>query len=79
MKVAVSIPDEVFEDAERLARQLGTTRSDVYRRALEEYVGRHAAPSVTQALDRVLEEVGVYEADEFTRRASRRALGRSDW
>ena len=45
----------------------------------EEYVGRHAAPSVTQALDRVLEEVGVYEADEFTRRASRRALGRSDW
>jgi Arc/MetJ-type ribon-helix-helix transcriptional regulator len=79
MKVAVSIPDEVFADAEQLVAELGTTRSDLYRRALEEFVGRHAPARVSAQLERALEELGSPEVDEFTRRASRRVLLRSEW
>ncbi len=78
MKIAVSVPDHVFEEAEQLARRMKRTRSEVYSRALAEYVARHAPDRVTEAMDRALTEVGEL-ADEFVRVASRRVLKRSDW
>jgi len=78
MKTAVSIPDDVFEEAERLAADLKTSRSTLYSRALREFVARHAPDRLTEAMNRVIEEVGA-EVDEFTRRASRRALEQSEW
>ncbi len=78
MKTAVSLPDEVFERAERLARRLGKSRSEIYREALVEYVARHAPAEVTEALDRVVEQVGP-EPDEGRRAAARRILERSEW
>jgi len=78
MKTAVSIPDKVFEEAERLARRMKRSRSEVYSRALAEYVARYAPDRVTEAMDRALDEIG--EApDQFARAASSRVLGRSDW
>jgi metal-responsive CopG/Arc/MetJ family transcriptional regulator len=79
MKVAVSIPDAVFAEAERLAAELGTSRSDLYRRALEEFVGRHAPAQVTATLDRLFEDLNPADAREFVRRAGRHALSRSEW
>jgi metal-responsive CopG/Arc/MetJ family transcriptional regulator len=38
MKIAVSIPDEVFAEAESLAQRLNTSRSELYSRALTEFV-----------------------------------------
>ena len=49
MKTAVSIPDDLFEQAERLARRVGATRSGLYSRAVREYVARHAPDEVTAA------------------------------
>jgi predicted transcriptional regulator len=40
MKTAVSIPDDVFEDAERLASRLHTSRSQFSARALADFVAR---------------------------------------
>jgi len=57
MKTAVSIPDEIFERAETLARRGKRSRSEVYACALSEYVGRHAPDSVTEAMNRVLDDV----------------------
>ena len=37
MKTAVSIPDDVFERAERLAKRARHSRSEVFSRALREY------------------------------------------
>jgi metal-responsive CopG/Arc/MetJ family transcriptional regulator len=79
MKIAVSVPDEVFEEAERLARRMKRSRSEVYSRALAEYVARHAPDRVTEAMDRALAEIGEPAADQFRRAASRRVLARSDW
>ena len=78
MKIAVSIPDEVFAEAEQLARRTKRSRSEVYSRALDEYVARHAPDRVTEAMDRTLAEIGE-TADRFVRAASRRVLTRSDW
>ena len=33
MKTAISLPDEIFEEAERLARWLKKSRSELYREA----------------------------------------------
>ena len=78
MKTAVSIPNEVYAEAERLARHLKKSRSEVYGLALAEYVARHAPERVTEAMDRVCAEVGE-ETDDFAAVAARRILERSPW
>ena len=78
MKTAVSIPDDVFSDAERLAKRLKKSRSQLYSHALREYVARHAPNEVTAALDEVCADVG-QEDSGFIAAASRRTLGRSEW
>src|SRR5262249_946770 len=45
MKTAVSIPDEIFEEAERLAKRMKRSRSQIFSRALAEYVARLTCPN----------------------------------
>ncbi|MBN2581366.1 MAG: hypothetical protein JXB10_20460 [Pirellulales bacterium] len=78
MKTAVSIPNEVYAETERLARRLNKSRSEVYSLALAEYLARHAPERVTEAMDRVCEEVG-QESDQFAAVAARRILERNSW
>jgi metal-responsive CopG/Arc/MetJ family transcriptional regulator len=78
MKTAVSIPDDVFDEAERLAAELRTSRSRLYSRALQEFVARHAPERLTEAMNRVVDDVGP-EVDAFSRRASRQVLERVEW
>jgi metal-responsive CopG/Arc/MetJ family transcriptional regulator len=78
MKTAISVPDDVFERAERLAKRERRSRSEVYSTALREYVARHDPDQVTDALDRVVAEVG-QETDAFGSEASRRILESVEW
>ena len=78
MKTAVSVPDDVFEGAERLARREGRSRSEVYSAALRDYVARHEPDEIAEALDRVVAEVGEGH-DLFVSAASRRTLESTDW
>jgi|SRR6516165_948810 predicted transcriptional regulator len=78
MKTAVSIPDAVFEKAERLARRSRRSRSELFTAALSEYVARHAPDEVTDSLDRVCADVGD-QAEPFVAAAARRVLERSEW
>ena len=78
MKTAVSVPDDVFESAERLARRERRSRSEVYSAALREYVARHAPDEVTDALNRVVSEVGP-TLDPFVDRASTQILENTEW
>jgi metal-responsive CopG/Arc/MetJ family transcriptional regulator len=78
MKTAVSVPDDVFAGAERLARREGRSRSEVYSAALREYVARHDADEIADALNEVVVSVG--EAmDPFVAEASKRRLEATDW
>lgn len=56
MKVAVSIPDGIFEAAERLASERGLPRSQLYAEALEAYLAEHGPSAVTERLDAVYAE-----------------------
>ncbi len=78
MKVAVSIPDEVFAETEELAKRLGTSRSEIYSRALSEFLGRHAPDRVTELMNHAIETVGE-KNDPFVERAARHALRRVEW
>jgi predicted transcriptional regulator len=78
MKVAVSVPNDVFERADRLARATGRSRSDVYSSALREYVARHSPDEITIALDRVIADIGD-PVDPFVAAASRRVLESTEW
>ncbi len=78
MKVAVSIPDEVFAETEDLAKRLKASRSELYSRALSEFVRRHAPDRVTELMNQVVEAVGD-ESGSFTKRAARRVMRRVEW
>ena len=78
MKTAVSIPDEIFERVERLVERERRSRSEVYSAALREYVARHAPDEVTDAMNRVCDEVQD-EPDDFVLVAARRVLERVEW
>ena len=56
MKIAVSIPDHLFEDAEHLARIQGKSRSRLYSDALSAYVESHRSQNVTDRLDEVYKD-----------------------
>jgi metal-responsive CopG/Arc/MetJ family transcriptional regulator len=78
MKTAVSIPDEVFEKIERFARRAGRSRSEVFSAALAEYVAKHAPDEITEAMDRVISDVGDQQ-DGFAAAAGRRILEKTEW
>lgn len=77
MKAAVSIPDDVFAEADRLAKKLNTSRSQLYSRALKEFLARHAPDEVTEAMNRVCDDVG--GSDDFVRRAASRIGKKIEW
>ena len=56
MKTAISIPDDIFEAAERTAAEMGLTRSALYARAVGEFVDRRDTGRVTERLDAVYAE-----------------------
>lgn len=78
MKTAVSIPDAVYNTAERLARRMRKSRSQLYSEALAEYVARHSPDEVTEAMNRVCAE-GDSQLDPAWVSAARRVLERSEW
>ena len=78
MKTAISIPDELFRQADALADQLGKSRSELYREALADYMARRDPAAVTSALNDVADDL----ADDYrglVDRAARRTLASSEW
>ena len=78
MKTAVSIPDEIFERAERLARRNRRSRSELYADALDEYVARHSPDEVTETMNLVCERMGG-EKNDFIAAAGQRVLKSIEW
>lgn len=79
MKIAISLPDDLFRLGELQAKRAQKSRSQLYAEALAEYLSRHAPDEVTEAMNLVLEQVGEDRADAFVSAAARRALERTEW
>ena len=80
MKTAISLPDALFRAADRLAAQLGLSRSQLYARALADYVGCHEDAGVTTKLDEVYrDDVATPALDPAFARAQLSVLSEEDW
>ncbi len=58
MKTAISIRDDIFEAAEQVALDLGISRSELYSKAVELFVARHAGEHVTERLNALYGDAG---------------------
>ena len=78
MKTAISIPDKIYRDAERLSRRLKKSRSQVYTDAVTEYIARHDPDAVTDAMNRVCDTMDA-RPDPAIAAAARRTLEGVEW
>ena len=78
MKTAISLPDDLFEQAERLAERAKVSRSEVYRNALEEYLARHDPDTVRTMMDQALAQIDG-KSEELVRAAAVEILKRTEW
>lgn len=78
MKTAISLPDDLFGQAETMAAQLRVSRSELYSRALQEFLARHAPDRITEALDAFYEAFDAPQ-DQFVKVAAQRTLKQSEW
>jgi len=76
MKTAISVPDDVFSSAERLAKRLKVSRSELYSRAVAEFLARHAPETVTESWNAVLADV---DPDDDTTAVARRVFEQVEW
>ncbi len=78
VKTAVSIPDAIFDSAERVTERLGISRSELYARAVSAFVEAHRTDGVTEALDRVhANHTG--DLDPVLRELQAASLPREEW
>ena len=78
MKVAVSIPEALFDSAESLGKRLGLSRSRLYATALAEFLAKHQGGKTTERLNRVYaEEESRLETP--LRRRQGRSVTRESW
>ncbi len=78
MKTAISLPDVVFHAAERQAKRARKSRSQLYAEAIAEYLSRHAPDEVTDAMNRVVDQLDD-APDPFVVAAAQSVLARVEW
>ncbi len=74
MKTAVSIPDDVFNEAEDFARRTNVSRSELYATALRALLAQDV--EITRSLDRIYSSI---PADPAVTAAACRTLNKSVW
>ncbi len=78
MKIALSIPDDLFESAETLSKKLGVSRSRLYATALAEFLAKHRGRKTTERLNTVY-ATGDRRLDPAVRRLQARSIPESSW
>ena len=78
MKTAISIPNNVFLAAERVARRLGMSRSQLYVNAVRSFLERFQKGRVTEKLNRIYRhETSLLEPG--VKKLQARSLPRESW
>lgn len=80
MKTAISIPDPIYEAAEKLAKRLGVSRSQLYSRAVNSLIEQYRYSGVTERLDAVYEvnpESG--RLDQDIEELQSRSIAEEEW
>jgi metal-responsive CopG/Arc/MetJ family transcriptional regulator len=56
MKTAISIPDSIFKEADDLAKRLGVSRNELYKKAVIAFVEEHRGEQIIEALNALYSE-----------------------
>jgi metal-responsive CopG/Arc/MetJ family transcriptional regulator len=78
MKTAVSLPDELFRAAEAAARRLRVSRSELYARAIAEFLEGKQENSITERLNDVYSR-RTAKVDSGLHRAQLKSLAKDAW
>ncbi len=78
MKTAISIPSPLFQAAEKYAKRMNKTRSQLFAEAITEYLQKHVPDEVTRALNETIDAIGA-DDDAFIQQASHHILEGSEW
>lgn len=79
MKTAISIPDPIFKSAEKLAKRLGLSRSELYVRALSKFLEENNGEKVTDLLDEIYGNMENQGLDEEFKKAQMKSLHKDKW
>jgi metal-responsive CopG/Arc/MetJ family transcriptional regulator len=66
MKTAISIPDQLYHKADRLAAKMQLSRSRLYVIAIERFVKEHQKEKITQDINDYIDLHGQPTDDVFT-------------
>jgi metal-responsive CopG/Arc/MetJ family transcriptional regulator len=78
MKVALSIPDDLFRAGEALSKRSGLSRSRLYASALADFLAKHEGRQVTERLNALYAEEES-ALDRRLSRAQKRAVKGKAW
>lgn len=78
MKTAISLPDELFRQAEVAAGRLRISRSELYAKAIESFLRQQSAASVTERLNEVYSGTPA-KVEPGLHRAQLKSLESDEW
>ena len=78
MKTAVSLPERLYKDAEKAAKSMGIPRSQLFAKALEEYISHHKRDRVTEKLNEIYKNCTIGSNIEEASLESIRELTKND-
>jgi metal-responsive CopG/Arc/MetJ family transcriptional regulator len=78
MKTAVSMPDDLFRLAEATARRLRVSRSELYAKAIAEFLKRQDGNAITERLNDVYSQHPA-KVDSALNRAQLKSLEKNRW
>jgi hypothetical protein len=80
VKTAISIPDEIFEQAERLAKTRGWSRSELYANAVSAFVNSERFSGVREKLDTIYGDcAGDSAVEPLLAGAQARTIAKDKW
>jgi antitoxin MazE6 len=78
VKTAVSVPDDLFQQAEATARRLRVSRSELYAKAIAEFLNRQDEKAITERLNEVYSGQQA-KVDPGLHRAQLKSLDKESW
>ena len=78
MKTAISIPDRLFQAAEKLAAKEKVSRSELYARAMENYLSATKEKALKEQMREALKHID-QTPDPAWEEARRQAFLRAEW
>lgn len=80
MKTGISIPDDIFSLAEKIAQRMNMSRSELYSKAIKEFLSNLNSENITQQLDAIYGDDEIdSKIGEAISRAQSNILEKEEW